>query len=899
MSTFPNHDPILVQRCRDMSESALNGVSWVDSNRDLVRAEADNLISSLRKSARRLKKFEIAAQRKMCVGVFGPSQSGKSYLISAMARGADGKLAADFGGALTPDGRVPDFVADINPQGGKESTGLVTRFTLSAPRRLPDGCPVQLRLLSEMDVVRIIGNTFFADFEHSDLPVSEEIAAAVEAVAKTAGAVVRGAPDEDDVAELQEYFIKNFRAEARVQVLDKVFWPAAITLVPKLTPAGRAQLFSIIWNGVEPLTNLYRRLQAALEALGHAGEAFSPLDALIPRETSIIDVVTLKGLGGKAPSKPLLVVTEAGTRANLNRCDITALTAEITVVMANKPDDFFDHTDLLDFPGYRSRLRISDIAAELSKDEALEIAFLRGKVAYLFERYCAESELTSMLLCIGPGNQEVMTLPKVIDDWVKGTHGQTPERRNGRPVSLFFVLTKFDQECEFKAGADSLEADVSRWSNRLQSSLTNFFGLNHDWPKQWDAAGPFNNLFWIRNPNVRAPALFDYAGGKETVKPQDDYIDRLRTGFLANDDVRMHFRDPTQAWNAAMTPSDGGITYLRDQLRPLCNPEIKSSQIKDSVADEAKRLVDRLRVYYRSDDKAAERKAKEELAKKLAAMLAWCAQSQRFGQFLRSLLIADNDLFDLFFQIERTGSTTADEENSSSSQGQVIGTSVNADDLLMDIFGGPPADEPATTPSAKPAAGPKQDQQLDMAAHRAVAVERYWIAQLRDTADDVNLQRHFNIPPQEFISLIHELTVGANRLGLARLIEEGIRDASRFTNIRRDKLIWKQASRAAVVVNTYIDWLGLDPRSVPANDRKVTINGRDIPVFKPSPAVQKYPPLGEDQTAYDAQYYRDWIASFVNLVGRNVDFDGAATINPEQNSRLGDLLNGWQVSVNA
>ena len=39
-------------------------------------------------------------------------------------------------------------------------------------------------------------------------------------------------------------------------------------------------------------------------------------------------------------------------------------------------------------------------------------------MAYLFERYKTDLELTSMLLCIGPSNQEVQDLPAVINDWV-------------------------------------------------------------------------------------------------------------------------------------------------------------------------------------------------------------------------------------------------------------------------------------------------------------------------------------------------------------------------------------------------------------------------------------------------------------------------------------------------
>ena len=35
-----------------------------------------------------------------------------------------------------------DFISEINPEGGKsESTGLVTRFTMTRPRDLPDGFP--------------------------------------------------------------------------------------------------------------------------------------------------------------------------------------------------------------------------------------------------------------------------------------------------------------------------------------------------------------------------------------------------------------------------------------------------------------------------------------------------------------------------------------------------------------------------------------------------------------------------------------------------------------------------------------------------------------------------------------------------------------------------------------
>ncbi len=78
----------------------------------------------------------------MAVAVFGPSQSGKSYLISALARRGTEPVLARFGATRL------DFVRDINPEGGQEATGLITRFTLR-PAAAPEGAPVPLRLLSQ------------------------------------------------------------------------------------------------------------------------------------------------------------------------------------------------------------------------------------------------------------------------------------------------------------------------------------------------------------------------------------------------------------------------------------------------------------------------------------------------------------------------------------------------------------------------------------------------------------------------------------------------------------------------------------------------------------------------------------------------------------------------------
>ncbi|MBX9593999.1 MAG: putative virulence factor, partial [Roseomonas sp.] len=537
--------------------------------------DAAALARELRGVGLRAGRLAAAASRPMCVGVFGPSQAGKSYLISALAQSPDAPLMAMF------DDRAVDFVRDINPEGGREATGLVTRFTMKRIAT-PPGMPVALRLLSQTDVVKIIGNAFLSDFDPADVEVPSP--GAIEAALDQArGRMLPGAFDklsEDDVyVDLREYFESRFGGHALVQALKAArFWQAASEIAPKLDHPARAALFGLVWGRVARLDDAYLRLAGALAQLGHPDDAFCPLTALVPREASIIDVLTLNRFG--APDDTMIAVaTRSGLRADLPRAVLAALVAEVTVQLRDKPWDFFDVTDLLDFPGARSREQIRDPAKHLADPAKLPAVLLRGKVAYLFERYCAETELTGMLLCIGPSNQEVRTLPRMVEEWINGTHGDTPAKRATQPTALFFVLTKFDMEFESKKGQAE---GGGRWTARLAASLIDFFGKESTWPREWHPGRPFDNLFWLRNPNVANKAILDYDdAGKETgIRPQEAArVAQLRADFLGNDDARKHFADPALSWDEAMRLNDGGIGHLAARLRPVCDPALKRRQV--------------------------------------------------------------------------------------------------------------------------------------------------------------------------------------------------------------------------------------------------------------------------------------------------------------------------------
>lgn len=897
-------DEQLAQRCLDLAQCARDAAAWVDDNRALVHSEAEELIKDLGKSARMFGKSAVAARRKMCVGIFGPSQAGKSYLVSSLGKDEQGSLTAAFGD------QTCSFLKDINPDGGKESTGLVTRFTTSPPGSPPPGFPVQLRLLSESDIIKILANSYFEDFVHKHPVQAEAIKATLDELAPRRQPRPVGRLNADDLAEVREYLGQNFADREGVRTLERVFWPAALELAPCLEIKDRSRLFGLVWHGAAQFGELYAQLYRILEQLDFAGEACAPLSALVPKKDpasgdpmSIVDVSTWEGLKSGETARLELCSPDGQRRAEASRSLVTALIAEVTLTMASRTAPFFQHTDLLDFPGYRSRLKYKDLQEALGDPAVLRKLFVRGKVAYLFQRYCAEDELTGMLLCVGDGLQEVQSLPEVIDAWVKSTQGETAERRDQAPNSLFLVLTKMDRHFEEKEGASGSFAQ--RWTIRLQSSLLDYFGKGPDWPQKWNSRGPFNNVYWLRNTSIHVPGYFDYDPQafqdgiyrELGVRPDmREHLNGLRAGFIQNEDVQRHFQDPERAWDEALKTGDGGIGYIRQRLEPICRPDIKREMIKGKVLAELSRLRAKLLPHYKSDDKEEERRKKAELGRRLSVFLATCAQHQRLGEFLACLLVRDDEFYDLYFQADSYGDgEMADDGRPTPSLDQAapVGETVMVDDLLGELFGSPAAAPASPSPPAANAGPGAPDRQVyrDEAQRFAQAIERLWVARLHSLADDQALQRYFSPhQPWEANALVHEIIRGASRLGLWLRIENDLREAASYRNISRDKLVWKQVSRAAHALNGFISWLGLDPRVVGASQRSLQVGNNQLLVFEPPPPVTGMPKLSEAHAAFEKTYIRDWIASLLDLIMHNVDFDGSNVVDPVQNRRLGEIL---------
>jgi len=97
----------LVHRCTSIIEGAQLGIDWVKDVRlssTRVDREADALIQKLRRVRNFAGRLGQAAANPVSVGFFGLSQAGKSYLISTMAAGDNGRLETIY------DGQQIDFM---------------------------------------------------------------------------------------------------------------------------------------------------------------------------------------------------------------------------------------------------------------------------------------------------------------------------------------------------------------------------------------------------------------------------------------------------------------------------------------------------------------------------------------------------------------------------------------------------------------------------------------------------------------------------------------------------------------------------------------------------------------------------------------------------------------------
>ena len=876
----------LQRAAHQVAGAAADARAWIDAVRDHVAAvtnEADALVGLTRQVANLARKVGNGAGRRACVGVFGPSQAGKSYLVSALARPGQGRLTARLAASQL------DFLTEINPPGDRESTGLVTRFTIHPPAVEADH-PVELRLLSETDLVKVLANSFFSDFDPNNMVVRLADEDRLRTLLAEARAQAHGRPaahlDEVALFDLGDYFRRCF--PSRIAAFDRTeYWEEVIRLAPLLPVAGRARLYAPLWAELEPFTALFIHLLSALAALDHAGAAHAGLEALVPRQSSIIDVAILGNLASPddvpVSVRPLDEKGAAGAARPVPRATLAALVAEVTIAMAERPWPFLEHTDLLDFPGARSRLKLVDLPAQAEERQAqLRELLLRGKIAYLFQRFTEERELTAMLLCMPPSVAEVKDLAPMVRGWIELTHGADAAARRRVGNALFLVLTKFDLEF-LEKGGETAQSRHGKWERRLHASVLELYGRD-GWLDDWNGK-PFANTVFLRNPGMKQEHLMDYAeigrdadGSERLVEAgpaakKAELIEEYRRALVDSSLCRRHFDHIEETWAAAFAANDGGVRFLVGRLDGVLDPDLKARQLRQRLEDQAALLAAELGRFYHAD---SERQRREADTRLVEARRRWAmalrppgTAATRLGPFIETLQIPESDVRQVFLNV----------------------AALKLDEMTAEppAAADPWADDPWA--DAPPAGTAPPRPSHDRPAIFAERLLNHWTLRLHAGAQNSDLSRRLGLDGRLYGDFARELIVGAHRLGLGERIATALRGAIVSASARWDQMGERAALLGAGVLNDYVAGLGFDALAEterpgfpePPKDARERI-------FAPPPPTPGLPELAAQRLALEDVRLRDWGVAFRALGVANVAHAGGRDLTEAQNARLGVIL---------
>ncbi|MDG0803610.1 putative virulence factor [Pectobacterium polaris] len=887
-----NDQNTLQQGWAAIAQGCQDSLDWVDSVRTSSRRldnEADKLNLSLLRTRNLANSLTRVSTTPMTVGFFGISQAGKSYLISALAAGSNGELEARYGSQMV------DFIKEVNPVGGgKEATGLVTRFTRHSPDA-PEGYPVPLRLFSEIDLAKILANTWFNDFNHEHLNYKideNRIEERLRPFLQRAGqpSANNGVISEDVVA-LWDYLNASFKKS--VEKLEHAWWPQVLKIAPALSPHERADLFSLLWGEQPELTETYRSLASVLTKLNHARMVFAPLQTLIDHSSgSIMNVDSLNRLHSTQDRTVEIRFWKENQQtgsATLFQAELAALTSELIFPLAEATSNsVMEQVDLLDFPGYRGRLKLLALkdAAQDSQNPVSQL-LLRGKVAYLFERYTDNQEMNALVVCASSFKQsDVSDVGPVLTRWVEKTQGKTAEERGKSKAGLFWAITMCDMRI-----TDNLKKTESQlkeaWEGMLHMTLLERFA-QYDWLKEWSPGKPFDNCFLVRKPGIDNPFLtLENEPGQESLKEvafaerYSDVLDTMGRVFISGNNVQRHVAEPKETWQEMLKLNDGGISRLTEALHGVAHLEFKLQRLREQLLQCRHETGDRCLGYWYEQDGDGQIVKKQAIAKDLWQSLSACSHS--LGEMLGRMDLPTHELHNIYLSI-RNQDQEPQPAGEQSTQSVFAANPFGGNPFANNPFGSALVeDKPTVVESVSP---PERIGRDDEFAHQAF---KAWLAHLRDLPQQTMSWQQLGMSSEMINLLCEELITAATRLDLEGKLKHALSGQEQAGTLRH-QLKARQVLRAQLTIRDFIAWFGY--LSLPEDQVPNSYVGEKKKVFS------RQAPLSDDElpqlTSVAPQpgvaYMGDWLSALMTNILDNAGHSATRDISFEHNRQLGQII---------
>ncbi len=882
MTLERDKDLQLAERCEAAEKAAQDALAWFSRHPQLVSEKGPAIARSLRKISVRARKLANAARRPMSVAVYGVSQVGKSFMTATMTSPSHKPTRVLVGPAGQHE--ALDYMTQINPTGGKETTGLVTRFSIRPLEGATAEFPVALRMLREVDVIKIIANTHTHDlksaWEEGKTPSPARLLEMAAKLVESAPSGTQPGLRSEDVTDLREYVETELprhplakaspslevQAEEAERAACEAYWAALEIHAPALSNVQRAEALSPLWGEILEFTDLYLALKSGLDQLGHPEWAFAPKSAILDRAFGVIHVQTLYGLDPdyaaelSGPASASLTTIQILSSANQRQVSlpqplVTALTRELRLTLEHMPWNFLQHSDILDFPGARSRGKNTSFTElrEGAANNTRSTCYLRGKVAVLFDSYVDEMEANSLLLLMSDKPLEVPELPTMVRDWIDKTHGETAEQRRGMSTSMFFIVACADTLFQTKGGMDGFSDAIN---NRLEENFDNFPG----WMEDWTPGNPFCNVYLFRNPSYPAKHIATYAETPEGLRETGyaDGFDKIRArfeqDFIGSEKVGRHFAEPAERLNACLELNDGGAKLIAEALAPVCDPDLKYNQIAPALKRLCEQALELIVPYFESDDiqqQIAERQGLIEAAMRLLG-----ARPDRVGLLVNHMQIDSSVLRASYLRHIETHQDTEAEDEVLVSNG-----------VLDEIFG---ADE---TEAAKPV----------LAGFGRTAVSD-WRDHLAALAMDGDLARSLSLDTEALTGVVREVLGVGDRAELETRITTYTLEVEAMPRLPQD-IAYRVGMGAAEIINSAVYTL------------KAESDMSTAPIE--APAYPDLPTEPKEINQFRNRFVIGWLRSLHSATALNARDGRGSLIDPEENRKLGIIIDTFSSSSHA
>lgn len=677
-------------------ENINRAISWVRRNKP---NDYEVKFLEMVEERRKLLMIADAAESNPGIAAYGVSQVGKSYLMNCMLQ----KNGEPF--LLEANGRTYKFIEEMNPKTkNTEATGVVTRFTSYSnnPERYSKEYPIMMRCLSVTDIILILSDGYYNDVRDytsaSEKDLNELAVQLYEKYSKM-DSNPSSPIQPDDILTIKSYF-KQYINNA--QSFKHTSFFNTLSLVADRIPASDwLDVFSTLWNRSPFQTKLFTKMVGTLSKFKYAKYIYLPPEALLHNginENTVMSVQCLNELFTSTPqyfTDAYLRTGESYSKlSQLTKSEVCAVCAEIVVKigqdyldnagrycfdsMSPEVRSRLDHdevkmtilhnNDMLDFPGARSRIK--ETLETLKSDLLLTNVFLRGKVAYLFNKYNEAKKINILLYCHHGEKNEVTDVPLLLNNWIINNVGESMEKRR-RTLSmtsnispLFYIGTKFNIDMERSAEdiANSTNALNERWNARFTKVLykecfnvdgnldvdKNKIFLNWTRPDE-----PFQNSYILRDFKYSGPMaskLYDNENtGHAIMTMPEEYYRNMRETFVSSEHVKRFFANPALSWDVCASINNDGTLYIIENLSKIADTmaAARQSQFDDVCRTGVNRVVKSIIDYLVSTDTDEILRANIRQANGIFREFEFTCQSNTdyFGHLLQALQLSESISF--------------------------------------------------------------------------------------------------------------------------------------------------------------------------------------------------------------------------------------------------------------